>query len=73
MTDIVTNLAKFVHWALETGPFDGCELDGADVQAKAHELGLIERDKTRSDWWVYTPGLSAALREGERNDKENAK
>lgn len=59
-------LAEFAHWALENGPFDGSDLGGEDVQNKASELGLIERDKTRPDWWVYTDAFKAALHDGER-------
>lgn len=62
-TDTVQALAKFAKWALQTGPFDGCELDGGDVEAKAAELGLIVPAKEREDWWVYSPGLIAALGE----------
>lgn len=34
-------LLNFVEWALETGPWSGCGLDGADIQEKALELGII--------------------------------
>lgn len=47
-------LAEFFRWAMENGPFDGCELDGGDVQEKAAALGLIEPAKAQDDWWVYT-------------------
>jgi hypothetical protein len=54
-------LAEFAHWALENGPFDGCDLGGEDVQDRAVALGLIERAKDRPDWWVYTEDFKAAL------------
>jgi hypothetical protein len=53
---------EFVQWALENGPFDGCELDGSDVEAKAEALGLIAPDKERPDWWVYTDKLRRTLK-----------
>lgn len=63
MTDFTQKLAEFAQWSLENGPFDGCELDGADVQEKAAALGLIEYDKVRQDWWVYTDAFRTALRD----------
>lgn len=35
--------AKFVKWALQEGTWEGCDLDGYDIQKKATELGLIVR------------------------------
>lgn len=49
-----TALAEFFRWAMENGPFNGCDLDGGGVQDKAASLGLIEPAKDRDDWWVYT-------------------
>jgi len=62
MSDLPLRLAQFVKWALDTGPFDGCELDGGDVQAKAEELGLIVPAEHRPDWWVFSPDFGAVLR-----------
>ncbi len=50
---------EFIRWCLENGPFDGCELDGGDVQAKAAALGFIEPAKDRLDWWVYSDKMKA--------------
>ena len=33
---------KFVRWCLEEGAFDGNDLDGADIQEKALECGIIK-------------------------------
>lgn len=35
-------LAEFLKWAMEDGPFNGCDLDGGSVQDKAEELGLLK-------------------------------
>lgn len=35
------NLAEFARWAVENGPFEGCDLDGGDVQEKAVACGII--------------------------------
>lgn len=35
-------LREFVLWALRTGPFEGGNLDGADVEAQALAHGIIE-------------------------------
>ena len=53
---------EFIRWCLENGPFDGCELDGADVQEKAAALGLIEPSIDRPDWWVYSDKMKALQR-----------
>lgn len=37
-------LRKFFTWAMTTGPFDGCDLDGSDIQDKAVELGLARTE-----------------------------
>ncbi len=38
-------LLDFFTWAMNEGPFDGCSLDGGDVQDKAEKLGLIVSEK----------------------------
>lgn len=34
-------LLTFFKWAMQEGPWQGCDLDGASVQDKAESLGLI--------------------------------
>ncbi len=58
--DTTKALADFAQWALENGPFNGCDLDGSSVQDKAIALGLIEPDKVRPDWLVYSAAFKAA-------------
>lgn len=38
-------LAEFVRWAIERGCWEGCEVDGADIQDKAVELGILMETK----------------------------
>ncbi len=38
-------LREFFRWAMTEGPWDGCDLDGGDVQEKACKLGLIIKTK----------------------------
>ncbi len=51
-------LLDFFTWAMNEGPFDGCSLDGCDVQDKAENLGLIVSEK-------YDPTIH-----GEHSDRE---
>ncbi len=37
-------LREFFRWAMQEGPFDGCDLDGGSVQNKAEALGLIVKE-----------------------------
>lgn len=39
------SLAMFFAWAMQDGPFDGDDLDGASIQDKAESLGLINATK----------------------------
>lgn len=39
------NAAKFIRWCIEQGPFNGCDLDGGDVQAKAVRCGILKKVK----------------------------
>jgi len=39
--DLTKKLAAFAKWALQEGVWEGCELDGSDIQDKAVELGLL--------------------------------
>jgi hypothetical protein len=64
-------LLTFFRWAMNNGPFDGCSLDGGDVQDKAEHLGLIVPTKydpkvhgehhefdEGADFYVFAPALS---------------
>jgi len=68
------NLLEFFKWAMREGPWDGCDLDGAAIQDKAEELGLIVKTQydaekhgvqsdfeTGDDWFEYAPDLRAPL------------
>lgn len=37
----VAALIEFARWAISESSFQGCNLDGGDIQDKAHELGLL--------------------------------
>lgn len=37
-------LVQFARWAIQEGPWDGCDLDGGSVQEKAEALGLIKQE-----------------------------
>lgn len=37
----IVNLRAFALWCIETGPWEGRDLDGGEVQKKATELGLM--------------------------------
>lgn len=79
----LVSAASFVRWALHEGPFDGCDLDGASVQDKAEELGLIIKvpyDPKRhgenpwcpevgDDWFELSPGISS-LTDEEQGDQK---
>lgn len=71
---LLPNLAKFLAWAMTEGPFDGHDLDGASVQDKAEELGLIIKtsyDPARHgnrieawegcDWFEVAPEITTML------------
>ena len=64
-------LLTFFRWAMNNGPFDGCSLDGGDVQDKAEHLGLIVPTKydpkahgeryefdAGDDFYVFAPALT---------------
>jgi hypothetical protein len=82
MTDEQTAaMAKFIAWALLEGPFDGCDLGGADIQEQAAALGLIvattydpkthgpnDYDIKAGDYWYeYAPWLTQAIRLAEQS------
>lgn len=70
------NLAEFARWAIENGPFEGSDLDGASVQEKATACGILSKVKYDpakhggnsvgaeygDDWYVFTPAFKAAER-----------
>lgn len=79
------DLAGFARWAIRTGPFDGCDLDGGDVQDKAVECGLLvsvpydpekhgelEFDAEPGESiYEFSPELKAALRVDQAADKRS--
>jgi hypothetical protein len=62
LVETVKALAQFARWALVNGPFDGCGLDGGDVQEKAAKLGLIVPDPDEPNEWMLSTGLSLILK-----------
>ena len=36
------NLSAFARWAVMNGPFQGCDLDGSQIQDEAVRYGIIE-------------------------------
>ena len=73
MSDITHAMAKFVKWAMQEGPWEGIDLDGASVQDKAEELGFLIKTKydpeihgeskfdiePGDDWFVLAPDIVA--------------
>ena len=39
----VPNYKEFAQWAIREGAWDGCDLDGAMIQQKAVELGIVKQ------------------------------
>lgn len=70
------NLSEFTKWAIENSAFEGCDLNGADVQDKAVACGILEKTKydpkkhgssidccePGDDWYVFTKEFCAAAR-----------
>lgn len=68
------SMAKFISWALDEGPFDGCDLGGADIQDQAEAYGLIVATQydpkehgpndydipAGADWYELAPWLKSA-------------
>lgn len=59
-------LAEFAAWALREGPFDGCDLDGFDVQEQAVKCGLLKEKHGESEWdsdpwYEFSDELKAAI------------
>lgn len=80
---ITEAMAKFVDWALSEGSWDGCDLNGGDVQDKAEQLGLLVRTKydpevhgnsdcaePGDDWFELAPEVLAHTH-ADRNEIEN--
>lgn len=42
MNDVTNQALEFVRWAFEQATLEGSDLDGASVQDKLEELGIIE-------------------------------
>lgn len=70
------NIAEFARWAVESGCWEGCAIDGGDIQDKALELGIIVETKYDPDkhgrqylaeiddgdtWYVFSDDFFAAL------------
>lgn len=64
-------LVEFARWIISAGPWDGCHIDGGDVQDKAEKLGLIIKTKydpaihgenseaePGDDWYVFSDALN---------------
>ena len=65
---------KFIRWAIQEGPWNGCSLDGCDIQDKAIELGLLKKVKydpaihgpndvdadPGDDWFVFSDLLTTS-------------
>lgn len=76
-------MARFIAWALQEGPFDGCDLGGADIQDEAAAQGLIVATKydpkkhgpndydikAGAEWYEYAPWLSQAISAAEGQEK----
>lgn len=69
------DLAAFAAWAVMNGPWEGCSLDGGEVQEKAVELGIIVKTKydpekhgagadadPGDDWYVFSPAFKKVQR-----------
>ena len=69
-------LAEFARWAVENGPFEGCELDSFEVLDKALACGILIKteydpekhggnsaDAERGDeWFIYSDEFKIAER-----------
>jgi hypothetical protein len=53
-------LKQFAQWAIKDGPWNGCHLDGFEIQEKAVELGLVEKriaNEMNADEWRDIDGV----------------
>ncbi len=51
---LTPKLVEFAKWAISEGPWEGCSLDGGEIQDKAVELGLLDSniaDAENKDVW----------------------
>lgn len=66
---------EFIRWAISNGPWEGCGLDGGDIQDKAVSCGILvqveydpdehgpnDYDAEKGDpWFVFSDEFKAAL------------
>ena len=71
------SLSEFFSWATQVA-FDGCDLEGSDIQDKAHELGLLTLTaydpdvhgpsncdaEPGADWYVISDAVRALASQG---------
>jgi hypothetical protein len=51
---------EFARWAIKEGPWNGCSLDGFEIQEKAVEFGLVEKkiaNELNGDEWQHIDGV----------------
>lgn len=65
---VTVQALKFVQWAMQEAPWNGCDLDGGTLQDKAEALGLIvkvpydlETHGPSEEWYVLHPDIIAML------------
>lgn len=77
------DLAAFARWAIKTGPWEGQDLYGGDVQSKAVDCGILVRttydpakhgpnsvDAVAGDeWFVFSDEFKALHRKPVANPK----
>lgn len=70
------DLAKFARWCIEQGPFEGCDIDGSDIQNKAVEYGILVETaydpalhgenhvgaERGDEWYVFSPAFKKLLK-----------
>lgn len=53
---VIEGIKEFAKWALREGSWEGCSLDGGDVQDIAHKLGLISSHRaTEANKHIWEP------------------
>ena len=59
----MTNLTAFAVWCIEQGSWVGDELDGADIQDKAVELGILIQVlyESKAAWPQWSRMLSLVM------------
>ena len=56
----VDGARDFARWAIKEGPWNGCSLDGGEIQDKAVALGLLEKriaNELNGDEWQHIEGV----------------